>query len=299
MGDDAWPLVSIVTPTLNAAAFLDETIRSVLSQDYPNVEYRVMDGGSTDGTPRVVERYAPRVRWIAGSDAGTADAIDRGFAMARGSILAFLNADDAYRAGAVSKAVRALVAHPDVAVVYGEADWVDERGEIIGRYPTKAFDRKLLQRECCICQPAAFIRREAFEAVGGLDPTLHYAFDWDLWIRIAERYEMLKIGDPLAVSRLHDSCKSVAHPESALAEGLEVLQRHGGYIPVPWIYRSSRPLVGRRIEFSLRERPSPLSYLTALPLGLLRNPRHRVRYTAEWIRLIASRAWTLREPRLP
>jgi glycosyltransferase involved in cell wall biosynthesis len=297
MGEEAWPLVSIVTPTLDAGAFLEETIRSVLAQDYPNLEYLVMDGGSTDGTLRIVEKYAARLRWSVQRDAGTADAIDKGFAMARGSILAFLNADDAYLPGAVSAAVRAFAAHPEVAVVYGEGDWVDERGEIIGRYPTKPFDREVLRRECCICQPAAFIRRAALEAVGGLDPTLHYAFDWDLWIRIADRHEMLKIGDSLATSRLHRACKSVAHPESALAEALEVLRRHCDYIPARWIYRSSRPIVGRRIEFSLCEKPSLLSYLVALPLGLLRNPRHPLRYTAEWGSLISGGARRLREPR--
>jgi len=279
---EAWPLVSIVTPTLNAAQYLDETIQSVLTQDYPNLEYLVMDGGSTDGTLGVVKRYAGRLRLRVEPDGGTADAIGKGFAAARGSVLAFLHADDAYRPCAVSAAMCALAAHPDVAVVYGEGDWVDERGEVIARYPTRAFDREILMRECCICQPAAFIRRSAFEAVGGLDPALHYAFDWDLWIRIAKSHEMVKIGESLATSRLHAASKSLAHPGAALAEAFGVLRRHCGYVPLPWIYRRSRSLLGKRVDFSLYEEPSRLGYLAALPLGLLHNARHPLRYAAEW-----------------
>lgn len=284
------PLVSIVTPTLDAVAYLEEAIESVLSQDHPRIEYRVIDGGSTDGTIDLLASYAGRLRWTVEPDAGTADAIGKGFAMARGSVLAFLNADDAYAPGAVSTAVRALAAHPDVAVVYGEADWVDARGEVVGRYPTRAFDRALLGRECCICQPAAFLRRTAFEAAGRMDPTLHYAFDWDLWLRIAERHELLKIDDVLAFSRLHPSSKSVGQAQPALAEALRLLRRHSGYVPVPWVYRSSRPRVGREIRFSLDEEPSLLSYLAALPLGLAENSRHPVRYAAEWGRLLLRRA---------
>ncbi len=163
-------LVSIVTPSLNMAAYIEETIDSVLAQDYPSIEYIVMDAGSTDGTPSILRKYEGRLQYFSQPDGGTADAINQGFARCGGSILAFLNADDTYLPGAISTAVSTLSANPDIAMVYGEGNWVNERGEIIGRYPTLPFDSKRLEQECFICQPASFFRREAFEAIGGMDP---------------------------------------------------------------------------------------------------------------------------------
>jgi glycosyltransferase involved in cell wall biosynthesis len=152
-----------------------------------------MDAGSTDGTPSILRKYGSRLRYSSQSDDGTADAINKGFARCRGSILAFLNADDTYLPGAISTAASALSANPNVAMVYGDGYWVSERGEIIGPYPTAPFDRKRLERECFICQPASFFRREAFQTSGGMDPKLHYSFDYDFWIRMARRFEISKI----------------------------------------------------------------------------------------------------------
>jgi glycosyltransferase involved in cell wall biosynthesis len=285
MSDSAQPLVSIVTPVLNAAAYVERTVQSVLTQTDADVEYIVMDGGSTDSTFELLKRYQDRLHLESGPDAGTADAINKGFALSRGSLLAFLNADDTYLPNAVATAVKAFADHPEMAVIYGEGNWVDERGEIIGRYPTGGFDRRQLALECGICQPAAFFRREAFEAVGGMDPALHYAFDWDLWIRIAQRYEMLKIDQCLATSRLHRSSKSLGRAEPALAEAVALLQRRCGYVPVPWVYRLSRAIVGEKTEFALFERRSLQSYLVSLPLGLKHNRRRPLRYAIEWGRV--------------
>jgi glycosyltransferase involved in cell wall biosynthesis len=282
------PLVSIVTPSLNMGAFIEETIQSVLAQDYANIEYIVMDGGSTDATLSLLRRYQTKLRWHSAPDAGTADAINNGFALSRGSILAFLAADDSYLPGAVSTAVKELRARPDVAAIYGEGNWVNERGEIIGRYPTGAFELKALEKECYICQPTAFFNREAFEAVGKLDSMLHYAFDWDLWIRLAKRYEMLKIDDKLATSRLHYANKTLGHPEDAVGEAVRVLRRHFGYVPFQWIYRYCASLLGEKIEFVPSQTPSLGCYCLSLPVGILKNRRRPLRYVSEWSGLVTT-----------
>ncbi len=197
------PLVSVITPSLNSAQFLEATIQSVLAQDYPRIEYLVMDGGSTDGTLDILRSHADRLTYVSERDDGAADAINQGFAKAQGEILAWLGADDTYLPGAVSKAVQAFAAHPDAAVVYGEGYWIGPRGEVLGRYPTAPYDPKMFTRECSVCQPACFIRREAMEAVGMLNPGLRASFDYDLWIRLAKRYRFVHLPEYLANSRMH------------------------------------------------------------------------------------------------
>ena len=135
------PLVSIVTPSYNQAAFLEETIRSVLEQDYPRVEYIIIDGGSTDGSAEIIQRYADRLAyWVSERDRGQTDAINKGFARATGSILAWLNSDDTYQPGALREAVDYLLAHPDVGMVYGDGNFIDEHGKVIGRFPSAQTD---------------------------------------------------------------------------------------------------------------------------------------------------------------
>jgi glycosyltransferase involved in cell wall biosynthesis len=157
--DRQLPLVSVITPCLNMGEFLEETIQSVLSQDYPHIEYIVMDGGSTDRTLQILEKYKDRLCYKSRPDRGTADAVNRGFALSEGAFFAWLSADDTYLPSAVSAAVRALTDNPQAGAVYGEAWWVDASGKTIARYPTRPFDRELLGEECFICQPATFIRR--------------------------------------------------------------------------------------------------------------------------------------------
>ncbi|MCI0893227.1 MAG: glycosyltransferase, partial [Chloroflexi bacterium] len=156
------PLVSVVTPSFNQAAFLEQAMLSVLEQDYTAIEYIVVDGGSSDGSQEIIERYADRLAWWTSEpDDGQTDAINKGFARATGDIMAYLNSDDLYRPGAVREAVDYLVAHPELGMVYGDADYIDENGTVIGRFAAAQTDYKRLRRGYVhIPQQAAFFRAD-------------------------------------------------------------------------------------------------------------------------------------------
>jgi len=287
-GLQEYPLVSIVTPSYNMAAFLRETVESVLAQDYPRIEYLVMDGGSTDGTLEILEHYKDRLRYVSRPDRGAAEAINRGFQMSHGSIFAWLNADDTYLPGAVSTAVRHLMSDPDLAVVYGQAYWVDDQGKILRSYPTQPFNPDLLRRECFICQPACFIRGAAFQQLGMLDPALEFAFDYDLWIRMSKRYRLGWRPEYLATSRMHGASKTLGRRAQVFRENLRLLQHHYAYVPFQWVYSYCCYLLDRRDQFYEPLRPSVLKYCLSLPLGCWYNRARMGAYWREW-RSVMSR----------
>lgn len=226
--------VFVVTPSFNQALFLRETIESVLAQDYENLEYLVADGGSTDGSIEILKSYGDRVRWISGPDGGQAAAIARAWLESDADVVAWLNSDDTYLPGAISTSVSYLEAHPDAAMIYGEAWYVDAAGRRLRRYPTKPFDREALRAECFICQPAAFIRRDVFKIVDLPDPSLRYCMDYDLWIRISRHFHVDRLESFLATSRLHLENKSLGERAGLLLEGRKVSQKHFGTAHPAW-----------------------------------------------------------------
>jgi hypothetical protein len=223
------PLVTIVSPSLNQGASIEETIESVLRQDYPRLEYIVVDGGSTDLTLDRLRRHEGRLRWISERDAGQAAAINKGFAMGSGEILGWLNCDDGYEPEAIARAVRSFLDRPDVMMVYGDARYVDAAGRELGPCDlVEPFDLdRLVRWGDIVVQPAAFFRRTAFEAVSGLDETLHWAMDYDLWIRLGRRFPVLYVPERLAWYRLTGANKTLSGGPSRLAEIAAVGRRHG------------------------------------------------------------------------
>ncbi|MFH0965809.1 MAG: glycosyltransferase family 2 protein [Planctomycetota bacterium] len=226
---------SIVTPSLNQGPFIDRTIRSVLDQrgDF-DLEYIVIDGGSTDGTLDILRRYAGRLAWTSGPDAGQSDAVNKGFKTAAGDVLAWLNSDDAYLPGALA-AVAAEYARAPFAWCFGHAKIVDDGGREI-RHPVTRFKvsqarrysyRRLVRRNF-ISQPAAFFSREAWNETGGLDPSLHYAMDYDLWLRLGRLSDPRWIDRFLADFRWHGASKLGMGFSRAAREALEVAHRHAG-----------------------------------------------------------------------
>jgi len=282
------PLVTIVTPSYNMAYYLRNTIESVFAQDYPRIEYIVVDGGSIDNTPEILNGYAGRLRSITGQDKGPSDAAHKGFQQASGEIFAWLNADDVYLPGAVRTAVEYLLAHPEVDVVYGEGYWIDESGAVIRRYPTLPFDPKMLERDCFICQPAAFIRASAYRRCG-LDPDVNQSFDYDLWIRMAKQnIRFAAIPEYLAGSRMHQGAKTIYERDEVFHASMDLLRRHYGYIPFPWVFGYAAYRMDGRDQFFHPLQPSLRKYLASLPLGLRLNPGKRFRFFAEWLGV----AWT-------
>ena len=275
--------------------YLEATIQSVLNQDYPNIEYIVMDAGSTDETLAILERYRGRLEFHSGPDRGTADAINKGFSRSHGSVFAYLNADDMYLPGAISTAMHSLAAEPDTGVVYGDANWVDEQGRVLAPYPVRPYDAELFSQECFISQPAAFIRREAFELAGRMDPNLQYAYDYDLWIRMSRLYPMRRVDAVLAASRMHKENKTVGQRRRVLRETMNVLGSHYGYVPFPPVHAYASYLVDRRDQFFEPLRPSIFKYVLSLFVGLRFNPDQPFRFTREWAAVMSleglARRW--------
>jgi len=244
-----WPRVSIVTPSYNQGQFLEETIRSVLLQGYPNLYYVVIDGGSTDGSLDVIKKYERFLSfWVSERDGGQAQAINKGWKHAGGEVLAWINSDDIYLPGSVAKAVSYLADHQQVGMVYGEGYHIDVDGRIVERYPTEKFDADRLGDTCYICQPTTFIRRSVIEKVGPVDESLRFCMDYDLWIRISQQSVIDYLPDYIAHSRLHEESKTIKQAVPRAREALDMLYRH---------YRSVPPLkVGGYARAVLTERPS-------------------------------------------
>jgi len=276
------PAVSVVTPVYNLASHIEETVLSVLAQDYPRLEYIVMDGGSTDGTLEILRRYEGRLKLFSGPDNGVAQAVNRGFQHSHGEIFTFLNGDDAYLPGAVRTAAEYLSEHPEAGGVYGEAEWISEDGRVLGRYPTRAFDRELLREQCFICQPTCFLRREVFLQAGLLDERLRYAFDYDLWIRVARLAWLAKIDAVLARVRMRRNSKTLGERRKVLLENLAILKRHYGYVPFAWVYSYTAYLVDKRDQFYEPLKPSVTKLLLSLAVGLGYNRGRAARYLREW-----------------
>jgi glycosyltransferase involved in cell wall biosynthesis len=255
------PLVSVVTPSYNQGRFLRRTIASVLGQSYPHVEYLVIDGGSTDDSVAILKSYGDRLAWVSEPDRGQAHALNKGFARARGDVLAYLNSDDVLAPGAVEKAVVHLLAHPDWDLVYGRANYIDEGGRIVGAYPTAPFTFRRLVEDNCVCQPAAFWRARLARRVGPFDEALDCCMDYDYWLRAARAGLRLEyVEDLLASSRLHPRAKTACRRLRMYQESIAVCARHAGRVP-----RGHR--VGLRRELC-RGRPAWLARLPSLAAAL-------------------------------
>ena len=259
-------LVSIVTPSFNQAGFLESTILSVIEQDYARIEYIIVDGGSTDGSVGIIRKYEDRISsWTSEPDAGQTEAINKGFARSSGEILAYLNSDDLYRPGAISEAVEFLSHHSDLGMVYGDADYINEAGLTIGKFPAAQTDYKRLRRGYVhIPQQSAFFRAELWEQVGPLDPTFQFAMDYDLWVRIAALRPIRYHQRTWAAFRLHGKAKTMSSAELCWPEMIRVHRRLGGGV-ISVIY--AKYLVRRLLEPILPYRLSARLWLQQWAIG--------------------------------
>ncbi len=226
------PAISIITPSFNQAEFLESTINSVLSQNYPNLEFIIVDGGSDDESVDILRRYERHLTWTSEPDEGQAQAINKGFKRATGQIVAWLNSDDIYLPGTLSAVAGFLANRPEVDLVYGDYYVIDLAGQVLLRKKEIPFDHNILLYGLdYISQPATFFRRAIFESIGLLDERLHYGLDWEYWLRLADHGgNLAHMSRYLAAARWHPQAKTLAAPPQMYAEHQAIRDRYwNGY----------------------------------------------------------------------
>jgi len=270
-------LVSIVTPSYNQASYLEQTITSVLNQDYSHIEYIIVDGASTDNSVDIIEKYKSKLAyWVSERDTGQADAINKGFAHATGEIIAWLNSDDYYLEGTLSAAVKIFEENPDVVLAYGNMLAVDEHGKTFNTLNYKQLTLEDLLCFQIIGQPAVFMRRSALQKTGGLDPAFHFLLDHHLWIRLAQQGKILHVPQTWAAARYHAEAKNRAKAAEFGREAfriLESVEQDGNLAPIlAKVNRRARASTHRVDSRYLLDGGQPVAALLAWMKALFIHP---------------------------
>lgn len=231
--------MSVITPSFNQARFIRETIESIRMQDYPHVEHIVADGGSTDGTLSILQQYSQfgdRFRFVSEPDRGQSHALNKALALARGEIIGWLNSDDTYQPGAIRKAVQALQARPECGMANGKCYVINEHSQVQSAIHATPANYTSLYHSCVVCQPAAFVRKNALLQVGGFDESLQFCMDYDLWIRISKSYPIAHIDDFLANARVYSTTKTATLWNTVgISEVLMTVEKHYGSVSPSWL----------------------------------------------------------------
>lgn len=230
-----FPKISVITPSYNQGKYIEKTIKSILDQKYPNLEYIVVDGGSSDNTLRVLKKYSSNILWISEKDNGQTDAINKGIKMSTGKIIAYLNSDDVYEPGSLFTVANYFMDNPEAMLVYGKGKHIDKNGKYIEDYPNKPTDFVGLHGTCSICQPTVFWRRELMEEIGYFDISLKYAMDYDYWIRVSKLYPLNYIYKYLGSTRFYPETKTSGQRVNVHREIIQVQKRHYTKAHMNWI----------------------------------------------------------------
>jgi glycosyltransferase involved in cell wall biosynthesis len=295
---------SIVTPSFNQGQFIERTLQSVAAQrsarsdeesneqsgapPEAQVEHVVFDGGSSDGTVEILRACHSELRWVSEPDGGQASAVNRGICATDGEVIGWLNSDDIYYPGAVARVAAFLHDHPEVDVVYGDADHIDTEDRAFEAYPTQAWNFERLKETCFICQPALFLRRRIIERLGLLDETLHYCMDYEYWLRLGQAgVRFAHLGQKLAGSRMYDANKTLGARRNVHREINDMMKSKFGRVPDRWIYNYAHVVV----EETCTRQATPAQLARRIALGSLasalrwngRPSAAMCRTTARWI----------------
>lgn len=230
------PFFSIITPSFNQGKYIARTIRSVLSQNFKDLEYWVFDGGSRDETVSVLESFGDAIHWLSEADRGQSHAVNKGFQKAAGEVIGWLNSDDIYFPGTLRAVWDFFKNNPAVDILYGQADHIDENDRAIEPYYTEEWNYKKLREVCYICQPALFFRRSIIERFGFLDESLNYCMDYEYWLRIGRKVPFHYLQRKLAGSRLYKETKTIGSAAAVHREILKMFKKRFGKIPGRWIF---------------------------------------------------------------
>lgn len=242
----SWPKISIITPSYNQGQYIEQTIQSVLGQKYPNLEYIVMDGGSTDQTVRILKKYSKQLTWVSEPDHGQTDAINKGLRLSTGDIVAYLNSDDSYEPHALKTIALYLRSHPRTQFVYGKGQLIDAKGKPIGFYNDSQATTESLHGGCVISQPTAFWTKNVATQIGEFDESFHFTMDYDFWVRVSKKFKMVYLPDVLANTRIHNATKTSSQTHKLHKEAIRVQKTHYHYVHHDWIFTFVDGLVHAR-----------------------------------------------------
>lgn len=257
---------SVITPSFCQGRFLERTIQSVLAQKSPNIEidYIVCDAESLDETLEILKLYEDKIHWISEPDKGQADAVNKGIAMTTGDIIAWINSDDTYYPGAFEAVKAVFEANPNVLAVYGDADHIDEQDQVMEAYPTEEWNYERLRETCFLCQPAVFFRRSLVERFGGLDASLKYCMDYELWLRWGRHSSFYYLPQKLAGSRLYKDNKTLGQRIAVHYEINEMFRHKFKNVPDKWLFGYAHVKVEETLHLDRTDVRQNLTFVNAL-----------------------------------